>query len=148
MTTNTFKQFRDSFTKVLDSSKFKITYPSNNGNESFFWITSLGTGIGDELCHYEFVIGENSKINLDIHFEVSSTQDTFFLNKVKCLNKLLGKKMEKKFSDTQVGITYESFKINEINEARNAFLKMDKKFKHRLPFILLYLCFISFFKKR
>ena len=86
MTNLNFKQFRDDFTKVLDTSKFQITYPSNNGKESFFWITSLGTGIGDELCHYEFVAEDqtasNSKINLEIHFEVSTSQDGLFLKRI------------------------------------------------------------------
>lgn len=102
-----FNSFRTSFSKaIMNSSKYKIAYPKNNNNATFFWVTSLGTGIGGELCHYEFVAENqnpsNSMINLEIHFEVATSQDELFLKKVLRLKKILGRIVEARYNTKKV----------------------------------------------
>lgn len=151
-----FNTFRTSFSKAItNSGKYKILYPENNGSSIFFWVTSFGAGIGGELCHYEFVAENektsNSIINLEIHFEVATSQDELFLKKILCLKKILGRIVEARYNTEkiQVGIKYAQFDYNSPNliaDAKDTFEKMDKIFKRKLPFIIFKLCLISLFK--
>ena len=155
MTTIAFCKFRTDFTNAINPNKYKISYP-NNSNDLFFWITSLGTGIGAELCHYEFV-AENNKtsntmVNLEIHFEFSTSQDSLLQKRVLDLKKLFGKRIEYRYTNnTQVGVKYAEFDTqssNVINEAIATFEEMDKLFKRKMPLIIIKLMVISIFKKK
>lgn len=136
----TFQDFRNEFENQLDTTCFKVVYPQNKKAE-YFWITVLGTGIGSESCHYEFV-HDGTELCLEIHFEFGTSED--YLSAIKLLNKKLLKKyinFRYPFSSNshQVGITYKTFDLDSatlINDTINALKTMNKKFQKLLPKVL------------
>lgn len=105
---------------------------------------SFGTGIGSELCHYEFVEDSDKKINLEIHFEFSTSDDyqsvLNILNRKKLLNRPISYRFTSKNKPRQVGIIYDTFDLNDqdlVDKAIASLNKMNNEFQKELyKFIL------------
>lgn len=140
----TFEDFRFEFEKQLDMNCFKITYPKNTDSK-YFWITVIGTGIGSELCHYEF-IHDGTKLNLEIHFEFGTSGDYQAVTKllsIKLFNKQISLRYPFNTNSHQAGINYKTFDLNSksiIKDTLRSLKRMNKKFQKELPKLLSYFC--------
>ena len=137
-----FQVFRKKFEEQLDPNCFKVVYPKQNKNHSkYFWITVVGTGIGSELCHYEF-IQDGNQLNLEIHFEFGTPGDYNAVSKLlgcKLFGKPLVHRYTSQINPVQVGITYKTFDLASetlIKDTRKELNKMNSKIQKELPKLL------------
>ncbi|MBR4790815.1 MAG: hypothetical protein IK024_07995 [Treponema sp.] len=147
MTVQGFKKFRTDFISELkkqNNAVFLVNYPPINNNELFFWVTSLGTGIGSELCHYEFVTDKKSNvIDLEVHFEFQTANDNFSCSRILQMNTLLSRQIRRCYpfskNSLQVGIKYKSLdpSSNTIKDDALYYLtELDRQFRKKFPKIL------------
>ena len=147
--------FKD-FTKQLNIRMQNFPFEVTNENSAYFWISKVGSVIGAEICHYEFIavnkdgeVDDNAcnnnyeyKINLEIHFEFGKSNGCICAFEIFKLHKLLGNKIQYRFNSAknQVGIVFASFDSADkklIKKAIKALNKMDKKFTKYLENVFL-----------